>query len=226
MGLFKTINKAMGEIHDFAVNKAAPTIGKVINKGVKEAPGVIDKAAGVADKGIKSGIKFASKVKSGEIGEQIGKVGRTVTKSVLTDDDSYKQGMGMLLSKKPLVLDELQSRAKSLGDKGASVFDLATKDKISVKGKKVPNPFQVLEKSSDSLVGWKANTRGKLIAGAVAVGAGMPTAAKGYVKNRQGTNMDQQPVTSAPRTPAYANNGGATGDLVFALNNLRHGGMM
>ena len=38
--------------------------------------------------------------------------------------------------------------------------------------------------------------------------------------------MDTQPVTSAPSIPAYANNGGATGDLVFALNNLRHGGMM
>lgn len=38
--------------------------------------------------------------------------------------------------------------------------------------------------------------------------------------------MDSQPVSIAPTTPAYANNGGATGDLVFALNNLRHGGMM
>lgn len=226
MGLFKTINKAMGEIHDFAVNKAAPAIGKVINKGVKEAPGVIDKAAGAADKGIKSGIKLAGKIKSGEIGEQIGKIGRTVTKSVLTDDDSYKKSMGMLVSNKPLVMDELQSRIKSIGDKGASVFDIATKDKISVKGRKVSNPFKVLDKSTDSLVGWKANTRGKLIAGAVAVGAGMPAAGKSYVQNRRGTNVDQQPVTSAPRTPAYANNGGATGDLVFALNNLRHGGMM
>lgn len=38
--------------------------------------------------------------------------------------------------------------------------------------------------------------------------------------------MSSQSVTSAPRIPAYAQNGGASGDLVFALNNLRNGGMM
>ena len=56
--------------------------------------------------------------------------------------------------------------------------------------------------------------------------AGVPAAGKQFVDNRRGTNHDQQITTVAPRVPAYAQNGGATGDLVFALNNLRHGGMM
>lgn len=65
-----------------------------------------------------------------------------------------------------------------------------------------------------------------MVIGAGAVIAGTPAAAKSYAQNRQGQNYDNQAVTSAPRLPAYQQNAGATGDLVFALNNLRHGGMM
>lgn len=65
-----------------------------------------------------------------------------------------------------------------------------------------------------------------LVASAGAMIAGAPAAGRQYIDNRQGTNYDQQVTSVAPRVPAYAQNGGATGDLVFALNNLRHGGMM
>ena len=74
--------------------------------------------------------------------------------------------------------------------------------------------------------GMKATGLGVAAAATFQVGAGTPEAVKSWNQNRQGTNYDRQPVTSAPKVPAYAQNGGATGDLVFALNNLRHGGMM
>lgn len=75
-------------------------------------------------------------------------------------------------------------------------------------------------------MGLKATKFGVGLAATAQLAAGTPQAVKQWNDNRMGTNFDNQPVTSAPRTPSYANNGGATGDLVFALNNLRHGGMM
>lgn len=93
-------------------------------------------------------------------------------------------------------------------------------------GATIPNPVKLLKKNDKSLLGVKATKRGALLAGGVMFAAGVPQAGKQYIENRQGTNMDSQPMTSAPRLPAYAQDGGATGDLVFALNNLRHGGMM
>ena len=74
--------------------------------------------------------------------------------------------------------------------------------------------------------GIKATGLGTTLAVGGSLIGGTPQAVEQWNRNRQGTNMDSEPVSLAPRTPAYANNGGATGDLVFALNNLRHGGMM
>jgi hypothetical protein len=75
-------------------------------------------------------------------------------------------------------------------------------------------------------MGLKATKLGVGLAATAQLAAGTPQAINQLNSNRQGMNFDSTPVTSAPRTPSYANNGGATGDLVFALNNLRHGGMM
>ena len=113
--------------------------------------------------------------------------------------------------------------------RGKKVF-FYDKDKVNVpftKGnKQMKNLGQLIKKDSDSLIGYKATKRGALVAGGIMMASGVPGAGEQFIKNRQGTNFDQQATTSAPRVPAYANNGGATGDLVFALNNLRHGGMM
>lgn len=224
MSFLGKVSKAMSGINELATEKIGPSIGKVIKKGVDNAPGAIDEGAKIIDKSIKTGQKIVGKVKSGDIGKTFGKV----SKAVLTDEDSYthtiKMGnKGINWSNKPLVLDQLNSTVKSIGDRGAAAFDVISRD--TTKGGR-KNPFQLIEKSSDSMVGWKATTKGKLVAGAAMLTAGVPGGVKQYVNNRQGTNMDQQPVSVAPKVPAYANNGGATGDLVFALNNLRHGGMM
>lgn len=74
--------------------------------------------------------------------------------------------------------------------------------------------------------GLKATGLGTTLAVGGSLASGMPNAVKQWNDGRKGTNQDTAPVSIAPKTPAYSNNGGATGDLVFALNNLRHGGMM
>ncbi len=74
--------------------------------------------------------------------------------------------------------------------------------------------------------GIKATGLGTTLAVGGSLASGVPDAAKKWNESRKGTNQDQQVTSIAPSIPAYANNGGATGDLVFALNNLRHGGMM
>ena len=89
-----------------------------------------------------------------------------------------------------------------------------------------------------SVIGRKFNKRGlALIAvGSTAMAGGRET--KQYLDNRTGSN-DGQLYSSTPRmsTPyqlsqqmaysshgqSFADNAGATGDLVFALNNMRHG---
>lgn len=146
MGIMKKVTQVMNGINEIGTKKIAPKIGKVLNKGVEKAPGVIDKTAEVLDKTIKKTQSFVGKVKSGEVSEGIGKVAR----NILTDDSSYTTKVGNIaLSNKFLVADELNSRAKSIGDKGAAIFDTISKDKI----KGVWNPIQLLKKSDDSLVG-------------------------------------------------------------------------
>lgn len=229
MSFWGKLNKSIATIHDIAVNDIAPKIGKVINKTGKAAPKAIDKGAGIINKTINGTKEVIGKVKNGDFAE----AGEKIAKTILTDDDSYK-GLNKFdnkieFSKKPLILDELNSRAKDIGDKAASIFDFVTRDNFTVAGKEVfsnHNPFKLLKKSEKSLVGWRTTGRGVAVAGGIALISGTPGAAKQFVNSRQGTNIDNQPVTPAPSIPAYANNGGATGDLVFALNNLRHGGMM
>ena len=89
-----------------------------------------------------------------------------------------------------------------------------------------------------SLIGWKMTGRGKLAFTAGAIAVGTVTGAKDHMESRIGTNDGQlYRPTPTMRNPydlssqmaysqggqSYANNAGATGDLVFALNNLRNG---
>ena len=233
MGLWKGVNKAMSNIHDVAVGTVGKGTGKVISKGVNKAPDVIDKGAGVINKAINLGVSATNKIKSGQVTDAISEGVGKVTRGVLTNEASYTRvggkKIGMEVSKRPLVLDELNSRVQSIGDKGAAIFDAISKDTRKIPfsgGKEVKNWSQLIRRNDDSLVKWKATKRGVLVASAGAMVAGVPSAGKQYIDNRRGTNYDQQVTSVAPRVPAYAQNGGATGDLVFALNNLRHGGMM
>lgn len=227
MGLYKRLNKIMADVHQIGVEKIAPKVGNVLNKAVNKLPGAIDNVAGKIDKGIKMGSKGVNAIKTGKAWDATQNVAGKINKNIWTDESSYRRvGKRHEVSNKFLLGDDLNRRITSAEDKMASIFDSISKDKVNVLGMEISNPMKLIKKDEESLVGLKATKRGALFAAGAMMIAGTPGAAKQYIANRQGTNMDNQPTTSAPRTPAYAQNGGATGDLVFALNNLRHGGMM
>ena len=219
MNVWKIFNKAMSDLGEFTVG----TVGVAAGKAMRKTPKVIEGVAGGLDKTIKTVGKAAKGVKEGAIGKAAG----TVTRSVLSDDSAYRRfggkKWGIEATWKPLVVDGVGQVAREVGDSLAFAGNVLSKETIG--NTHVPNPLKIFERSNDNLLGWKLNKRGKLIIGAGALIAGAPGAAKEYVNDRRGNGQSElRPI--APRTPAYADNGGATGDLVFALNNLRHGGMM
>lgn len=67
------------------------------------------------------------------------------------------------------------------------------------------------------LTGW-----GKMAVGVTAVAEGAWKAKEAFETSRMG-QMDANIVTATPRIPSYKDDGGASGDLVFALNANRRG---
>jgi len=229
MGLGKFFGKITETASDLTLGvlHSRPVQGvlKGTFKGIAKS---VDPAAGVAEKAWKAGEKVVGAATNKETYKRIGKAVESgagkVVKNTLTDPDSYKQigkipdlkinkntvGAPILASNKTLFADDMNRRIKT---------SLNTLTAISK---------PLVTSGGDNLLpfGMKATGLGVAAAATFQVGAGTPEAVKSWNQNRQGTNYDRQPVTSAPKVPAYAQNGGATGDLVFALNNLRHGGMM
>lgn len=229
MGLGKFFGKVTETVSDLTLGvlHSRPVQGvlKGTFKGIAKS---VDPAAGVAEKAWKAGEKVVGAATNKETYKRIGKAVESgagkVVKNTLTDPDSYKQigkipdlkinkntvGAPILVSNKTLLADDMNRRIKT---------SLNTLTAISK---------PLVTSGGDNLLpfGMKATGLGVAAAATFQVGAGTPEAVKSWNRNRQGTNYDRQPVTSAPKVPAYAQNGGATGDLVFALNNLRHGGMM
>ena len=234
MGLGKFFGKVTETVSDLTLGvlHSRPVQGvlKGTFKGIAKS---VDPAAGVAEKAWKAGEKVVGAATNKETYKRIGKAvesgaGKAV-KNTLTDPDSYKQigrvpelkignlklnknvsGAPILASNKVLLADDINRRIKT----SLNTLTAVSKPLITTGGDNLL-PF-----------GMKATGLGVAAAVTFQVGAGTPEAVKSWNQNRQGTNYDRQPVTSAPKVPAYAQNGGATGDLVFALNNLRHGGMM
>lgn len=81
----------------------------------------------------------------------------------------------------------------------------------------------MFEATDKNLLGVKLSTKGKVVAGGLAMASGTKQATGAFNENTMGTQRDSRITPHAPRIPAYANNGGATGDLVFALNANRNG---
>ena len=226
------------------------TAEKVIGRSMKALGWGVDKGAKVLDEGIKGGTKAVGKAVNKETYKKMGQaveegLGKA-TRTVLTDESSYEQigrlNGPILKSNKALIADDIHRRIETGLN---TIFGVATHkskfgnklaDAIQSENKLLNIPSKMVRGVSNGLVtgggdnllpfGMKATGLGVVAAGAFQVASGTPQAVKDWNKNRMGTNMDSQPVTSAPRVPAYAQDGGATGDLVFALNNLRHGGFM
>lgn len=73
-----------------------------------------------------------------------------------------------------------------------------------------------------NLLGKKLNLAGKGVVVGSALMSGAMEAFNDFNSNRMG-QRDGQITRATPRTPSYANNAGATGDLVFAMNRNRRG---
>lgn len=81
-----------------------------------------------------------------------------------------------------------------------------------------PSSRQIIRSANRlKLSGW-----GKMAVGMTAASSGMYGAVNAAEISRSGT-MNEQIITATPRIPSYLNNGGADGDLVFALNANRRG---
>lgn len=234
MGLGKFFGKVTETVSDLTLGVLHSRLVQGALKGTfKGIAKSVDPAAGVAEKAWKAGEKVVGAATNKETYKRIGKAVESgagkVVKNTLTDPDSYKQigkvpelkignlklnknvsGAPILASNKVLLADDINRRIKT----SLNTLTAVSKPLITTGGDNLL-PF-----------GMKATGLGVAAAATFQVGAGTPEAVKSWNQNRQGTNYDRQPVTSAPKVPAYAQNGGATGDLVFALNNLRHGGMM
>lgn len=211
----------LGLFHSRPVKGAVRGVARGVANSVEPIAGTAEKAWKAGEKTVRAATKKETYKKIGKAVED--KTGKVV-KNTMTDPDSYKLvgkipdlkinkktvGAPILASNKTLFADDMNRRIKT----ALNTLTAVSKPLVTSGGDNLM-PF-----------GMKATGLGVTAAAAFQVASGTPEAVKTWNKNRQGTNYDSQPVTSAPKVPAYAQNAGATGDLVFALNNLRHGGMM
>ena len=237
MSFLGRVTKMMNNLSETVVGMAE-VVGKGVGKVLKHTPTVVEAGAGAADTVINAGIDAAENIANGKakskFSEFLGKTSRTI----LSDNDSYKKvgKTNIAISKKPLIADELQRRGKQILNNGAAILDLATSDTVNIGGKEIPNMLKVIKKTDDNLLGYKLNKRGVLLGTSLAFIAGTPAAGKKFIEDRQGYNPDGRVRKLAPEIPNYSgggglpsgwyNEGGATGDLVLALNDLRKGGIV
>lgn len=234
MALGRIIGKVAGTVENLVLGVATSRPVEKIVGGTARAVGkAVDPAAGIVNKTILGARDVGKAAVKKETYEKIGKAVSEKTGKVvdnfISNPDSYKQlgrvpmgnskGAPILWSNKPLIGDELHRRVQTGLD---SIVHVAKGDSL-LTGKR-----PLVTTGGDNLLpmGLKATGLGVAVAAGFETLSGTPHAVEQWNKSRQGTNVDTSPVTSAPRVPAYAQNGGATGDLVFALNNLRNGGFM
>lgn len=216
-------NVVLGIAHSGPVEKVVRTSAKAVADAVEPSAGLINKTIQGTQKAVKKATDANTYKKIGSaIEEGTGKaIKNVITDSATREGTPYKQigKTHMVAANRSLFGDEMHRRVQTGLD---TVAHIARGDSL-LTGKQA-----LVQSGGDSLLpmGLKATKLGVGLAATAQLAAGTPQAVKQWNDNRMGTNFDNQPVTSAPRTPSYANNGGATGDLVFALNNLRHGGMM
>lgn len=203
----KRINNIVDNIIETGKSPIFGSIGKI---GGHMFNGAVKGGATVLNSGLEVGetvIKNAGKVNKGSIKEGT----KRIVRNTMTDDSSYRalNKSGTIQGSLKLnTMDAMRDEIRNAGNIMAFIGD------------------NTLKANDNSIFGVSVNKLGVGLALTSAAVSGVPDAGKQFIQGRQGTNMDQMAVTSTPRTPAYAQNGGATGDLVFALNNLRHGGMM
>ena len=117
------------------------------------------------------------------------------------------------------LMDEAIYHTRAAQSLGIGAWDFATN------GIGEKHYGQLLKRSNNSLVGYKTTGLGTTLAMGAAFAAGTPSAVKEYNESRQGQFAGTYQMGAipglVPQGHAYANNAGATGDLVLALNNNR-----
>ena len=203
-GIYKFVRNSMDDIHDYTVKMAPKAYNKVVRP--------IGKAA------------FDTTLKVGA--NTLEGTANTVD-HFRRNKDTYKRiGKGMLNTADDIAMG-VAREAGIWAQAGANVLGGLKK-------------LGLVEKTTldKSMIGWRFTKRGKaaMTAGALLIGSAGAT--KDYTESRIGRNDGQlyrpTPTMSNPYDlssqmayssigQSYANNAGATGDLVFALNNLRNG---
>lgn len=212
LNVFRNWGKAIGnlgqDIADKIVVPGLAGLGSIAGKGAHK----------VAKLGLDAANKL-SKVNYKEIGKQAWTTSKKIGSSGI---------------------NQIGQEAQFVGDAGkyfkhAALGDAPITSAIFGEDHAIPKFFShasVLKRSDESLLGVKANWKGHALAVPAALAIGAPAAAREYLDMRRGQN-DGQLYTNAPVNTygqamghSYANNAGATGDLVFALHNQRHGGII
>lgn len=242
------VGKVMKKSGDAIIGAANSSIVKGVSKvGTGALKIGVEGAAGIADKTLKTAKKVVPKLKNID-GQKINDgIGKAVNKTMVGLDDDYRK-IGSIgkttyaaTGKTFGLVDAVTDRAKTYVDGAVGIikghqYEIGPMVNNNIKNEWLSNKVKKMGTIHTGLVktgadnfmpfGLKATGIGTRVAIGASLISGVPDAAEQWSRGRQGTNTDSSPVSLAPQVPAYANNGGATGDLVFALNNLRHGGMM
>lgn len=210
------------------LSKLGPVIGRVVDASTKSVISpVFGKAGEVLGKSLNVVGAIGSEAVNGlsslnyrQIGKNIKNTGKSISASVgeAALDEVDHIGKGFSLFSKQL-----------LGDAPLTTNYLGPDSRVTKLAKKTA----LLKRDESSiLLGVKATGLGTALAFPAALAAGTPKAANAFVDMYKGSN-DGQLYTNAPINTygkalgnSYADNAGATGDLVFALHNQRHSGIV
>lgn len=220
-------------------------IGKVLKSSVKTPKALksnIRKSTGMLKTGLNNPSnmqKLASNLNN--IDNAIGKVNTTMPQKIASGINSsgnkIQATASMIKDKNRLFKDAqlgVDKVVKSINKKADHIskydkvvgfdFKKALTNDLKLHATQVTNiAGSMFEKTDKNLLGVKLNKKGMLVAGGVSLIGGVPQATNKFNETTMGTQRDAHITPFAPKTPAYQNNGGATGDLVFALNQNRKG---
>lgn len=213
----KSVGSSAGKVGK-AGFKGAVGLGNKTLDGI-EAIGKVDKKALVSN--IKSNTGKATDYILGSGGPSQKQTVRKTRMGQALDNSNVS------VSGKLNLLDEVGVHTRGISE---AMYSLGKGSQFDIKlgaNKSVKLNTGLFKASDTSLIGIKATGLGTAGLMAASTLSGVGDAGKKFNQDRQGYR-DGQAQGHAPQqyTSAYQNNGGATGDLVFALNNLRHGGQI
>lgn len=209
MGFFKGLGKSFSY---FAKGDFVKAVDEGISAGAKAAGKAYSKAKEGAEKMTKKAMSFSFE----DAPEKISKAKDAFAKRVITDDESAKYIKNVKINTGTFGLaDEINNNLRGIQSLGYVMTNGVGDHHIG----------RMIKRSDDSLFGYRANAFG-VVAGVGAMSIyGTNNARKDYLESRKGQfagtyKMGEIPGLT-PQGHAYANNAGATGDLVLALNNMR-----